>query len=119
VTVAHVRFAGDGSWPVAHLDGEIDLSNVDELIGALETSIGNDAMGLVLDISAVTYLDSTGLRLIFRVARQMQDRQQELRLVVPDTALIWRVLRLSGVIDVVSVFETVPDALRPAGASHE
>ena len=97
MTVAELRIDSSPDWPVARLSGEIDLSNVAHLTGTLQEAVSNTAQGLVLDLSGVTYLDSTGLRLVFRLARELKDRQQSLRLVVPDESLIWRVLRLSGV----------------------
>ena len=113
MTVAHVQvhIEGDPRWPVARLDGEVDLSNVDGVAGALEAAVSNAAFGLVLDLTGVSYLDSTGLRLLFRLARRLRDRQQALRLVVPVGALIWRVLELSGVPDVVPVSRSRAKAL--------
>ena len=84
MTVADVRVSDDAGWPLARLTGAVDLSNVEELTARLEGAVSNRALGLVLDLSGVTYLDSTGLRLIYRLARRLGDRQQSLRLVVED-----------------------------------
>jgi anti-anti-sigma factor len=90
--------APDGTvWPVVRMTGDIDLSNVEALGRRVESAVSNRARGLVLDLSGVTYLDSTGLRLIYRLARRLGDRQQRLRLVVPDGSRILRVLTLAGV----------------------
>jgi anti-anti-sigma factor len=98
-------FSGDGAWPLARITGAVDLSNVEELGRQVEQSVSNRARGLVLDLSGVTYLDSTGLRLIYRLARQLGDRQQRLRLVVPETSRIRRVLTLAGVGTVAQVVQ--------------
>jgi anti-anti-sigma factor len=92
-----VDVSDDAVWPVARMTGAIDLSNVEDLGRQVEGAVSNRARGLVLDLSAVTYLDSTGLRLIYRLARRLGDRQQRLRLVVPDDSRIRRVLTLAGV----------------------
>lgn len=97
---------GTSAWPVVRLSGDIDLSNADGLGTAVERAVSNQARGLVLDLSGVTFLDSTGLRLIFRLARRLGDRQQALRLVVPDGARISRLLELSGVATVAEVVTT-------------
>ena len=91
------------AWPVVRLSGEIDLSNAEALGAAAESAVSNRARGLVLDLSEVTFLDSTGLRLVFRLARRLRDRQQALRLVVPDGARIARLLMMSGVASVAEV----------------
>jgi anti-anti-sigma factor len=106
VTVADVQLSGDAGWPVARLTGAVDLSNVEVLTARLEGAVSNRAQGLVVDLSGVTYLDSTGLRLIYRLARRLGDRQQRLRLVVPDDSRIRRVLTLAGV---GTVTQMVPD----------
>ncbi len=97
MSVGELHVMDDAAWPVARLSGAVDLSNVDDLGLRLERSVSNRALGLVLDLSDVTYLDSTGLRLIYRLVRQLGDRQQSLHLVVPQTSRIARVLQLAGV----------------------
>ena len=99
----------DSAWPVARLSGEIDLSNVDDLTAALEDTVDNHALGLVVDLTDVTYLDSTGVRLLFRLARRLRDRQQTLHLVIPEQARTRRILELSGVLLVATTTPTLPD----------
>lgn len=116
MTVGEVEVSDDPAWPVATMSGAIDLSNVDELGLRLERSVSNRAQGLVLDLSDVNYIDSTGLRLVFRLARQLGDRQQSLRLVVPDGSRIRRVLTIAGVDSVASI---VPDLAYLRGGDQE
>jgi anti-anti-sigma factor len=97
------------AWPVARITGDIDLSNVEEWTATLEAAVPNHALGLVVDLSGVTYLDSTGIRLLFRLARRLRDRQQTLHLVVPDGARIVRILELSGVSQVATTTSSIPD----------
>ena len=105
------RVDGSGTWPVVRLRGEIDLSNVEALYKVAEDAVTNHDAGLVVDLSGVTFLDSTGLRLVFRLARRLGDRQQNLRLVVPEGARIARVLDFAGVSTVAEVLRTYdPDA---------
>jgi anti-anti-sigma factor len=111
VSVDELRTSDSGAWPVVRLSGEVDLSNAEALGEAAERAVTNRAPGLVLDLSEVTFLDSTGLRLVFRLARRLRDRQQALRLVVPEGARIARLLRLSGVAAVADVVqEHVPSS---------
>ena len=69
---------------VAHVEGEIDLSNVDEIRALLVDAVGHDTEHLILDLTGTTYLDSTGVRLLFELAERLQGRRQQLRLVVDD-----------------------------------
>jgi anti-anti-sigma factor len=97
VTQAQLLVQGDPARPVARLVGDIDLTNVDDLAATFARTVENTALGLVVDLTAVTYLDSTGLRLLFRLARALEDRQQDLRLVLPHASPLRRVLTLAGV----------------------
>ena len=106
MTVSHLELHDyDGAWPVARLSGEIDLSNARSLGDRVEGAVTNRARGLVLDLSGVRYLDSTGLHLVFRLARRLGDRQQALRLVVPRTSRIRRLLLMAGVESVADVVD--------------
>jgi len=51
----------------AALSGEIDLSTVDELEGRLRGSLDGGPPLLVIDLRQVTFLDSSGLRLLLRL----------------------------------------------------
>jgi anti-anti-sigma factor len=88
---------------VAHIDGEIDLSNVDEIRGVLVGAVDNEVLGLVVDLSETTYLDSTGIRLLFELVHRLQTRRRQLRLVVTDQALVRRVIVLTQLEDRVPI----------------
>ena len=84
--------------PVVHAKfiGDIDLSNVDELLEEISGATPNHALGVVLDLGEVTYLDSAGLRMIQRLREDLRVRGQKLQLVIPDGSVILDVLRLAG-----------------------
>lgn len=96
---------------VAHIVGEIDLSNVDEIRDVLVDAVEHEVVGLVLDLSGTTYLDSTGIRLLFELAQRMQTRRRHLRLVVADEALVRRVIVLTQLEDRVPIDTDVADSL--------
>lgn len=100
--------------PVARLDGEVDLSNASGLGQALRDAVPNAALGLVVDLSRVTYLDSAGIHLLFDLGSRLRRRRQELRLVVPETAPIRRILSLVGLGEVAPVHETLEEAVTEA-----
>ena len=92
-----LQISSHGDVVVAGLSGEIDLSNA-KLIGARAAgALANDAVGLVLDLSETTYLDSSGVHLVFDLAERLTSRQQRLVLVVPEGSRIRRVLDLVNV----------------------
>jgi len=111
VPLAEVEVEEVGAALVARVRGEVDLSNVDELRARLVDAVSPDADRLVLDLTRTSYLDSTGVRLLFELASRLQARRQELRLVVTDAALVRRVLVLTQLDAAVPILGTVDEAL--------
>jgi anti-sigma B factor antagonist/stage II sporulation protein AA (anti-sigma F factor antagonist) len=102
---------------VARLSGEIDLSNASPVGDALSGAVPNRALGLVLDLSGTSYLDSSGVSLVFDLADRLRRRQQQLRLVVPEGAPLRRVLGIvdpSGALPIVEAVDTAIAQIRSA-----
>ena len=102
--------------------GEIDLSTVPELDARLAELHLAGFGEIVLDLSRVTFFDSCGVHLVMRWTRQAADEHFNFA-VVAGTAVVERVLQLTGVKpDVSSVEPHVVDGARdgglPASASH-
>ena len=95
---------------IAHVDGEIDMSNADELGNAFSVRLTNDALGLVVDLRKVDYLDSAGIHLLYALRERLDNRGQQLRLVVGPEAPISEALRIANVSRTVGSFETVEAA---------
>ena len=51
---------------VVELNGEVDATNSDELYDVLESVVLQLPRLLVVDLSALTFMDSTGLRMLLR-----------------------------------------------------
>jgi anti-sigma B factor antagonist len=97
---------------VARLDGEVDLSNAAELGDVIAKRVPNEALGLVIDLTRVDYVDSAGIHVLFELRDRLRTRGQEIRLVVPRDASIFEALRIAYLPAVVTVFESVDDAAR-------
>jgi anti-anti-sigma factor len=115
--LADLSFEGDETVVLARISGEIDDSNATELRAALVDRTSNQARGLVLDLSGTTYLDSTGIALLFELARGLSARRQTLRLAIPLTAPIRRVLDLCDVGSVAPLDERAEDAIAALASS--
>jgi anti-sigma B factor antagonist len=114
--LSQVEFSGD-DVVVARVSGEIDLSNASEVGDKLRAAVPNTALGLVIDLTATAYLDSSGIHLVFNLAERLQRRQQQLRVVVPEDAPVRRVLRIVELDEVVPVLASVDDAVAQIRAS--
>lgn len=89
--------------------GEIDLSNADELTRAVEDAAVQGPV--ILDLTSVTFIDSTGVRAIFKLRRQLRDTGTLFCVVVPQGAPIRRVLTLLDLPSAVPVDDTLDRAL--------
>lgn len=106
----------EGDIVIAELSGEIDLSNARAIGSVVGGGVANDAVALVLDLSEVTYLDSSGVHLVFDLAQRLGGRQQGLVLVVPADSKIRRVLDLVNLEAVVPIARSLDDAKATARA---
>jgi anti-anti-sigma factor len=85
-----------GEIPIVVVEGEIDTSNAAELAGRLRVAVSNRSPALVVDLTATTYIDSAGLNLLFDLGRELDERQQELHLVVAPGSPIARMVTIIG-----------------------
>jgi anti-sigma B factor antagonist len=89
--------------------GELDLDSVHRVDAVLEEVRGEGCPELVLDLRGVTFMDSTGLRLVIRWDAAAQEDEFRFA-VVPGDEVVQRVFRLTGMDSLVAVAEPPPDA---------
>jgi anti-sigma B factor antagonist len=100
-----------GGSVVARLSGEVDMSNATYVRDQLLTSMSNDALALVLDITTCRYLDSAAIEVLFDMSRRLARRRQELRIVMPPDSPLKRVIELTEVHTAARVHESLETAL--------
>ena len=114
--LAKVEEEHHGDVAVARLEGEIDASNR-ALIGArVRDMVTNRSDALVVDLTGTTYLDSTGIALLFELAAELRERQQRLLLVVAERSPIGRMIAITGLDRTANVHHALDGALAEAGA---
>ncbi|HTU31172.1 MAG TPA: STAS domain-containing protein [Solirubrobacteraceae bacterium] len=119
MNLGDVQFTRRAGMLVAELTGEIDLSNAESVGQAIAETTSNLDAGVVLDLSALRYLDSAGIQFMFRLREQLRTRGQSFALVIPAQSASNDALRLAGVTLHVETFETQRDALRSAAADRD
>jgi anti-sigma B factor antagonist len=107
-----VRFGPPDDVLVAHFSGEIDLSNAEELGLRVAQAAPGDALGVVLDLTEVEYIDSYGIFVIHGLRQRLAENQQTLALVVPGDARIRRAIEMVGISDVLPIKEDLEEATR-------
>jgi len=79
---------------VAQVAGELDLSNSPSTGDAIEAALPPSARALVVDFTPLTFLDSSGVAMLFRLVRRLGDHRQQLHVVAPEGEAVGRVLEI-------------------------
>lgn len=80
------------------VEGEVDVSNADELRNAVDAALALDAPEVTVDLSQVPYIDSTGIGVLVGAAHRAADAGKKLVVASPQINVA-RVLGLLGVAD--------------------
>jgi len=100
--------------PVLRLEGEIDVSNVDEIRARMREIVTNRSFALVVDLTPTSYLDSAGINLLFAVGEEMRGRQQQLHVVLAESSPLVRMVSLTGLDKSLPTHGTLERALAAA-----
>ena len=104
MTVDSVR---DDALAIA-VSGEIDMSNASTVERQILEAIPNDLAEVTVDLSALDYIDSAGLRLLFTVGTRLRTLQIDLVLVVPTDSSVRRMIDLAGVAGLIPIQSAQP-----------
>jgi anti-anti-sigma factor len=108
---AETRVDYRDSVGVVSLLGEVDIVQAQELRERLFGAVRNEDLGLVVDLTAASYIDSVGVSLLFELAEKLAERQLRLAVALSEGSLIERVLTIVNLGSVASVTKSVDDAL--------
>jgi anti-anti-sigma factor len=91
--------------------GELDMSNADVLQEAIEHARQGGVANLIVDLRALSFMDSSGLRLLLDAWNESKLAERRLSIVVAKTGLVRRVLEVSGCDVVLPVVADLDEAL--------
>jgi anti-sigma B factor antagonist len=99
-----------GAW-VVRVAGEVDMSHEEELRAELERAVEGDAKGIVVDLTACEFIDSTGVRALL-LSREAQESEQgpDSLAVAASSEQILRILSVMGIDRVIPIRLTVDEA---------
>lgn len=84
-----------GSTAVLDLRGEFDLASIEVAQAGLAELLAIDAEEMIIDLSGVSFIDSTGIAFLLTVSRS--DGDIPLRFVPSEAPAVKRVLALTGI----------------------
>jgi anti-sigma B factor antagonist len=95
------------------VSGELDSGTCDALLEAFEQAIARDDLEeLVLDLAGVSFIDSTGMRTIIEIERDLGERGARLVLVPPPDD-VTALLQIAGIAERMNFVEAGAGALGP------
>jgi anti-sigma B factor antagonist len=112
--IATARLAhATGEALVITVAGEIDLSTVNRLRAAVTAGFKDlhDGHVLVIDLTEVTFLASHGLQVLIEVTEDAYQRRKLLRIVPGHTRAVIHPIHVSGLDEVLPLFDTVEHAV--------
>jgi anti-anti-sigma factor len=96
---------------VVALRGELDVSTAPELRERLSAILARDPASLILDLSGLEFMDSTGISVLVAAEQRADPRGWTFSLAGPQK-LVGRVLSITSLDRYFRIFPTVEDALR-------
>ena len=95
---------------VVELEGELDADTLAPLQEALSALLAWGACSIVLELSQLSFMDSTGMAVLFLIRNQLRGLGGRLALAAPGPDLE-RLLVRTGASRILPTFATLPEAL--------
>jgi anti-sigma B factor antagonist len=85
-----------GSSLLVSISGEFDLGATEQFRKVVQEITGKDVDDVEIDLRKVSFIDSTGLRMLVEAERITRERELTLRIVRGGSAAVERVLQITG-----------------------
>ena len=106
----HVSTARRGSFAVLTVVGEVDFGTAGSLADEAITATSGDTAHLVIDLGGVTFLDSSGLKVLVSTRKRAEQAGQSMSLVaVP--RVVMRVLTVTALDKAFTFYDSVDDVV--------
>ena len=105
----HIRSSNDETQ-IFELKGSLDIATSPTVRAALLDAAERGQHRLIVDLSGLDFIDSTGLGALIGSQRRAKENGGEVRLVAREGQIL-RLLRITGLLTVFGVFHTLDDAL--------
>jgi anti-sigma B factor antagonist len=104
-----VDWAPVSGAPGVAVRGEVDINTVAQLSEALDHAVRDSSGALIVDLSDVVFLGSTGLTALVR-ARAQLGREDRALVVVCPPGPVRRLFELVGIVDLFELFDSREEA---------
>jgi anti-sigma B factor antagonist len=105
-----VTSRANGDRTVVDVTGEIDVYTAPALREELASLIDNENTDLIVDLTSVSFMDSTGLGVLVGALKKVRTLGGDLRLVI-DQEKILKVFRITALTQVFTIHSSLDEAL--------
>ena len=95
---------------IVSVTGEVDMGTAPRLAEAFEGASARTRL-VVVDLTDVSFVDSSGLNALLQSQRALAERGLSLRIVAPTTGVVRRVFEIANLTEPLHVVESRDDAL--------
>lgn len=99
-----------GGSTVVSARGEVDVATAPALRDGLDQAVDGDAGSVIVDLTGVTFIDSTGLGVLIGVRKRCLDAGRDLRVVVTEPRIL-KVFEITGLTELFAIHESLDPAL--------
>ncbi|MFL6242883.1 MAG: STAS domain-containing protein [Acidimicrobiia bacterium] len=96
------RVGRDGTAQTLYVSGELDIASAPAFEQTVAGTMDGQSGEFCLDVSALTFMDSTGARALLHVHNRVESVGRRLVVLSP-TRPVWRVLKIMGLDQVMDV----------------
>lgn len=105
-----LQTSDDGKTRLFVLHGDLDVATSPSLRAALTEAASHGEHNIIVDLSRLGFLDSTGLGALIAADKQAKLHNGDVRLVAHEGQIL-RLLRITGLLDVLRVYADIDAAL--------
>jgi anti-sigma B factor antagonist len=103
----------EGDWTVLEVGGEVDVYTAPKLRERLVELVGDGQYRIIVDMTKVEFLDSTGLGVLVGGLKRIRSHEGNLALVC-NAERILKIFRITGLTKVFPIYDTLDEALQDA-----
>lgn len=90
------------------VSGEVDLATSPDLDTAIIESVDSEASSIVIDLTDVSFMDSSGLGVIVRGLKRCREADKDLDLVITSDRVL-KVFGITGLDQVIPIHDSIED----------
>lgn len=98
-------------WVVFAPEGDIDITRAENLAAKVDLLCDGQCPNMVIDLTNVSFMDSSGLGWLTRTQEHLRSEHGELRIVLGDSP-VNRLFDLTGLLPVFVIHESVDEACK-------